>query len=303
MKKFSFLTIFSLLFGFGFELSGSGQSLRIPGSSLIRKYHGEKSEKETSDNLICPYDSARALVSVLCGVPLETSQGQHVNIRLENTTVHAYNILRCVRQVCFVDPLQIEGVNPKDAYCITLNKLSFKNFGQIGKVLNTLGIAQNSVVVLDARDNELESIQKEDLKDFTNLQALLIDNNNITTFPPEALANTKIAILTMENNRLSKVKGLVELFLEKYKNFPVFFNFSNNMVSQEGYKEIKKIYLVYQATEENFEAIKFLSNSQTSCMYAIWTKSFKKSNLLTKRIYLGAIAADKELIALVRDNK
>src|SRR5690348_13947886 len=116
MKKLSFLAGFLLLSGFEIELLGSERLIKIPENcSLIRKYHGEKSEKETPNNLIYPYGSGQALVFALSGSSMIVSrygtEVSYCNIKLENTTISLCNLLRCAQHVNFVDLSQIEGMD------------------------------------------------------------------------------------------------------------------------------------------------------------------------------------------------
>jgi len=179
---------------------------------------------------------------------------------LDNSDMSSMNLLRTIRQNCMVNSSLFSNninenyVDGDTALLVTMNSKNFNNMNCVMEECQKNKINLNQVVLLDISKNQIENITTQDLSFFPNLQALLVNTNNLHTI--DITKNPFLSVLACQQNQLTKALNIMQIM--KQKNTPSFVNFIENKLDDNELRKILDfIYTSQKGLQDEAEMVSY----------------------------------------------
>jgi|GEM_PF-4426468 len=250
------------------------------------------------DNISFSYYAAQKISAEMCQKKINTTKARNKYFITE------MNALRCMRQFFAIQPEQFSELTKYDAMCVTLNRLGISSFNDVREKLEQLKIKPSQIVCLDLNFNNLESIQKNDLHNFSNLQVLKVACNHISFLHPKFAKPTKISVLDVAGNKMRKIfKCLGQITLNP--KVPLLINGKSNPIVKEEKEQV--ITFLDQFAHNRYDTLRFFDiNPENDELTAAMISAIFLSNEINtviKKIYLSYFSTDACLQNLIANNK
>lgn len=200
---------------------------------------------------------------------------------LDKTNITSMNLLRMIRQNCMINPtlfsnaLNEQYVDGDTALLVTMNSKNFNNMDQVVEECQKNKINPKEVVLLDISSNNISRITVQDLSIFQNLQALLINNNNLNFI--DIVKNPLLSVLACQNNQLTKVLNIMQIM--KQRNTPSFVNCLENPSDDNEHNKVVHFITVAEGfLKDGAEIISYYNpkdNARTTLPLMIFSKNKK----------------------------